>query len=717
MLKHTTPKLLKLLFLAAFWVLFGSRANLEAHTTNDPERVVHACELASVSTDLPQFKIEERHYARVARINERRDPKLSRHIYARLDPVHGTVIVSPDGGHPPADAKAQFLAFHGSGSSNSNANTMATVGEMMAGKGSGKSGREVTQYSGYFQTIFEAPDQATCGGGLDENKQFLEGGGPSADEITDFATQVKWVVSLARERKARNPGLPLFLLTRSSSAMFAVGAAIALKGQGIIDGLILTSPTLPGTEEIDRQRIADGAKVLYELAAQGKFSVHEPSLKWIDRLLTQTAWSEDMFADLDVLIITGDKDAEVVPYERARYEAIAKANSSVRYINLPHMEHNVFDTALPYGVAAYHAMYDFMNDVLWKRRDPEGYQRYQEELMHRRESATQDLLNRYGEEAEAGQASPLRAFALPHLDTVAIAPRDMPNIASSTAQMVLLHDIGNDNGHLESLVPLMRTLMKTNPDWRLETLNLPGAISHASPDLKDFRSVYVVAEWLEKYLQAKKAEAPHLPLVVHAVGTSSLFAAALNKAIADSGVLIDALILDNPLFPNSGDKAMLALEAHLSDRQELQDGRAQVAFSWLKDRVREIEWGPEYFGPQFRKPNDAAAKANFHVITLWQQWLADKGLPTVTLILSGLGHNGITVPDRKSLEGFGNVERPNVMTYNIPEAGRGSFSETDSPVWNTFTHKLVTSFVTGIRTFSKFEFRKAHIAPAVKKQP
>lgn len=705
---------------------------------------------ASASTPKPakkRFEIGQRHHDRVKRINDGVDSKEDTgKTFARIDEEHGTVVLTPyiD---PPMDAKFMVLALHGFGSNNSNASTMARVGEMMAGKADGNSQKKVLNHEGYFPVVFESIDQPTCGGGLDEAGNFREGGGPTAEDVPDLQSMINWVVSYAEGMMRRNPGLPLMIVTRSSSAMFGVAAARIFKDRGIPVPVFTTSATLPGTQEIDRKRIEAGSEVLHKLAAEGEFALHKPSLEWVDRLMLELDWTPETFAGLDVHLMVGREDQEVVAYERARYREFADANSdTVHFEDLPNMKHNLFDIKRPYGLNTYYALYDFMNEMLKKQRDPEAYARAKLEIRQHRQEAIRGFLHRHNADSES--EIPLAARELSDLQTVAISVRNQVPVEQATANVVLLHDLGTDVGHVGALEETLRHLHKIAPNLRVEAPNLPGSIDEASPDYTESKSMDDLVEWLELYLRQKKEEAPHLPLFVYTQGASSLIIAALNNALANfriagvdeasdlaaqrqeqpineaevalglmpiyasvtpSARLIDGIIIDNGLA--TGTKTFAKFEQKARGKILNAGTKAAAVFDWLKIRAKEAQWTPNFFGPEL-KPIDlkSGEKKTRNRWDVWKDWATRYGSPAYVLFLSGGANEFMVKEDTHAFSSYGNMDRPNVLRVDLPKGGRNSWFNDDAGRSATFILDFMqeVSATSPERPLNKREFQEKH---------
>lgn len=234
-------------------------------------------------------------------------------------------------GRIPEGSKARILFLHGNGSSRSRAFSMAgilrTLVERLA-PDSYRSGKTINYLRRNLNIPLagEAIDLPGCGNG------------PALDDFPNIDKVADWLASYIIDMKKGSPELPIIVFTRSSSAALAI--EVAKKYPKLIDAFILMSPTYPG----DPQLIKDGTDVVKKMAEEGVFTINEPGLAWIDKILLQTKWTIDTFANIKAYILTGENDEQVVAKEKAFYKSFAQFNTSVTYHMFPGAEHNVLDT-------------------------------------------------------------------------------------------------------------------------------------------------------------------------------------------------------------------------------------------------------------------------------------------------------------------------------------------------------------------------------------
>jgi len=138
---------------------------------------------------------------------------------------------------------------------------------------------------------------------------------------------VDWLGTYLEQKKAEASGKPLFVMTRSSSAILP--AAVTSTYPTVIDGMVFVSPSLPGDAEICAQEIAAAR----ENVRRGVYrAMNEEGIAWIEAMLHQATWEypED-FGGVPTLMLTADKDIEVVDKARAHFRAMAATLPNVAY--------------------------------------------------------------------------------------------------------------------------------------------------------------------------------------------------------------------------------------------------------------------------------------------------------------------------------------------------------------------------------------------------
>jgi pimeloyl-ACP methyl ester carboxylesterase len=272
------------------------------------------------------------------------------HVAFENDLRHRTLRMIGRNGRVPEDSKARILVLHGNGTSRSRAFTMATIVRFFSGRSqTTKTMNLLRQGPDYIPVAAESIDAPGCGVG------------PGLHDFKNIDDVTNWLASYIIDMRRATPDLPLILFTRSSSAALAM--SVAKKYPGLIDGLVLMSPTLPGNAEI----IDAGARAMYEYERQQQFVINGPGLQWIDRMLKQIpVWTPEYFGDRRVFILTGDHDDQMVNLERETYKRIADTQPNVKYTAYP-APHEVVSTSEPNRAVGQGALADvlkFIRDVI-----------------------------------------------------------------------------------------------------------------------------------------------------------------------------------------------------------------------------------------------------------------------------------------------------------------------------------------------------------------
>ncbi len=247
-------------------------------------------------------------------------------ICAEEIPDAETIRLYPAEGKLPVDAEGLLIMLHGCGVDVSQSSTMRKWIRLFGEKETSKKNMMWTQhrilhYENYTRLAVEAIDLPG------------HGVGPSLDGFQTLDQVADWLGTYLQRKKAEAPDKPLFVMTRSSSAIFP--AAVNRTYPGLIDGMVFVSPSLPGDPEISAQEIAAAR----ENVRRGIYgAVHEEGIVWIEKMLNQADWghAED-FLGVPTLILTADNDIEVVEKAREHFRALAA--------RLPNVQYHQFDSA------------------------------------------------------------------------------------------------------------------------------------------------------------------------------------------------------------------------------------------------------------------------------------------------------------------------------------------------------------------------------------
>lgn len=241
-------------------------------------------------------------------------------IRAEEIPDVETMRLYPAEGKMPVDAEGLLVMLHGCGVDVSQSSSMRKWIRLFGEKETSKKNMMWTQkhilhYRNYTRLAVEAIDLPG------------HGVGPLLDRFRTLAQVAHWLGTYLKQRKAEMAGKPLFVMTRSSSAIFP--AAVNSTYPEVIDGMVFVSPSLPGDPEVIAQEIAAAR----DKVMRGVYgAVNEEGIVWIGQMLHQADWghAED-FCGIPTLILTADKDPEVVEKAREHFQAMAERLSNVEY--------------------------------------------------------------------------------------------------------------------------------------------------------------------------------------------------------------------------------------------------------------------------------------------------------------------------------------------------------------------------------------------------
>jgi hypothetical protein len=241
-------------------------------------------------------------------------------IRAEAIPETETIRLFPSEGKMPADAEGILVLLHGCGVNVSQSSSMRKWIRLFGEKETSKKNmmwtqKQLLQYENYTRLAVEAIDLPG------------HGVGPLLHRFQTLEHVTAWLGRYLRTKKVDASGRPLFVMTRSSSAIFP--AAVNRQDPKVIDGMVFVSPSLPGKPEIIAQEIAAAR----ENVCRGVYhAVNEAGLAWIDKMLQQADWDQgEDFGGVSTLILTADRDIEVVDQARVHFQAMAERLPNVAY--------------------------------------------------------------------------------------------------------------------------------------------------------------------------------------------------------------------------------------------------------------------------------------------------------------------------------------------------------------------------------------------------
>jgi alpha-beta hydrolase superfamily lysophospholipase len=218
------------------------------------------------------------------------------------------------------DAEGVLIMLHGCGVDVSQSSTMRKWIRLFGERETSRKNmmwtqKQILRYENYTRLAVEAIDLPG------------HGVGPSLGGFRTLEQVVVWLGTYLEQKQAEAAGKPLFVMTRSSSAIFP--AAVTRRYPGVIDGMVFVSPSFPGAPEIIAQEVAAAR----ENVRRGVYgAVNEAGIVWIEQMLQQADWghAED-FRGVPTLILTAAQDIEVVDQARVHFKEMAHRLPNVTY--------------------------------------------------------------------------------------------------------------------------------------------------------------------------------------------------------------------------------------------------------------------------------------------------------------------------------------------------------------------------------------------------
>lgn len=241
-------------------------------------------------------------------------------------PQFQTVRRYYEGGRINSDIKIRILLLHGLGASTSSSTAVEPFLKYFSNNSGNHKGGSVTKkiqnYENFTRAGAEAFDLPGHRFGAPVS-QF-----PTLDGTADY------IADYIRMMRAETPGIPLVVITRSAGGIFAEN--IVRRYPGLIDGLILTSPTCPNAGTY-----REALEILKKEEAEGLIRINWDGLNWAFQLMEQAHFRDETFGKVPTLILTGGQDQETSGQERAYYRNLAETVRGVQYIDVLEAGHDL----------------------------------------------------------------------------------------------------------------------------------------------------------------------------------------------------------------------------------------------------------------------------------------------------------------------------------------------------------------------------------------
>lgn len=252
--------------------------------------------------------------------------------------------------------QVQVLLLHGFGADYSRGLSMAMTIRMLSESAVGSKSDTVKALRGdenYIPIHAEAIDLPGVGGG------------PQIDKLDSLNVTVDWLAAYIRQMKARQPGIPVYVLARSGSPFLVT--EVARRYPDHIKGIIPLSALRPG----DPDALSNSYAALLDEAAnpQKPFEVNKPVMDRVIKLLGQVSWTPEYFAGIKALFLTGSADRQVTQAEREFYLYLSSYSPNILFYNVVGAEHNALDSTnnapagKEEGRKAYRMLFKFINDI------------------------------------------------------------------------------------------------------------------------------------------------------------------------------------------------------------------------------------------------------------------------------------------------------------------------------------------------------------------
>ncbi|MBI4406025.1 MAG: hypothetical protein HY537_17840 [Deltaproteobacteria bacterium] len=275
----------------------------------------------------------------------------AKQIRAEVDQRFRTLRIFPKSGRIPPNAKARVLLLHGIGMSYSSAGSWHAVINVVGGA-EGSSGKTIN-------FVKNLPVHVPLGVEAVDLMYHRSGPKTFSLEFSWLSAITSWIGEYIFQMKQERPDLPVIVVARSAAARFA--AAANNRFPGLMDGLVLISPTVPGGPARD--------KLQYEGAVQEVGdridTLDMETITWFFRTTRSINWKvPGYFGSTPVLCLTGSTDPQVLPDDRVELEGLSKSLPNFEYEDLKGAGHNLFATngkLKRTGRRAYERFYNFVS--------------------------------------------------------------------------------------------------------------------------------------------------------------------------------------------------------------------------------------------------------------------------------------------------------------------------------------------------------------------
>lgn len=172
---------------------------------------------------------------------------------------------------------------------------------------------------------------------------------------SELSVLVNHIAGYLRDVRRRNPKIPLFVVARS--AYGRILPEVNRQFPGLIDKMVLISPTYPGGVARDRAQLLGAEQEAAESGTAIKHSVTD----WFFRITNKINWQiPRYFGQTPTLIMTGSLDTQVTNEDRGDLRSLADHNYNLRYVEFA-AEHDVLKTSGKLKVVGRSAWTELMN--------------------------------------------------------------------------------------------------------------------------------------------------------------------------------------------------------------------------------------------------------------------------------------------------------------------------------------------------------------------
>lgn len=245
---------------------------------------------------------------------------------AEVVPQFQSIRLFPATGRLPKNAQLRVLFFHGSAGAYSHCKSMTQHMYLLGHQGKDFSRKSLAKMIRGLPNFVHIA--AECMDGP------FHGLGSRDELLYDQDELARYYAGYLRQARAETPNLKLVVFTRSSSANILF--EVVKRYPGLIDGMVLMSPTVPVKEWYE-----SALQKLRALAAKGEIEMNEKGAHWIMSLLSHSKWDKETLKNIPTLILSGDSDFERDAGELIFLQGLAAVSPNINLLNIPHAEHDV----------------------------------------------------------------------------------------------------------------------------------------------------------------------------------------------------------------------------------------------------------------------------------------------------------------------------------------------------------------------------------------